>query len=82
MLISLKPDSSNKRIEIVKEVKTIDSSNIKDYAIGMKTIQKKLRAIDTNGDHYESLAYAHMNRPLENLNEDQTQGIQYYQKKK
>ena len=53
MLLSLKPDSSAKRVEILKEVAGIDSTDIKAYVIAMQHLQKKLRDIDTSGSHYE-----------------------------
>lgn len=37
----------------MKEVITINSSDIKVYVIDMQTIQKKIRDIYENGDHYE-----------------------------
>lgn len=48
-----KTDSSNKRIEILKEVTSIESSNIRSYVVGMQTIHKKVRYIDTSREHYE-----------------------------
>lgn len=75
MLLSLKLYSSNTKIEILKEVTTIDASDIKEYIIGMQIIQKKLWDIDTSGDHCESQPAAYMTNLLKNLNEDQTKDI-------
>lgn len=51
MQMTLKPDSNNKKIEFLKIFTAIESSDIKAYVVGMQTIQKKLRDIDTNDDH-------------------------------
>lgn len=82
MLLSLKPDSSSKRVEILKEVSTIDSEDIQAYVIAAQHLQKTFRDIDSGGSHYESKPSAHMTRLLENLSEDQTDKIQYYRKEK
>ena len=70
MLLSFKPDSSAKRVDILKEVINLDPSDIEGYVKGMMHIQKQLRDIDLNAEHYETKAPAHMTRLLENLGDD------------
>ena len=82
MLLSLKPDSNAKRVQLLKTVQNIDPNDISEYVIGMQHLQKQLRDIDASGTHYESLPSAHMTRLLENLSEEQTDKIQYYRKEK
>ena len=81
-LLSLKPDSNVKRLGILKKVQEIDSSDIETYVIAMQDIQKELKDIDLNMEHYETKPPAHMNRLLENLNEEQTKQIHFYRMEK
>ena len=53
-LLSLKPDSNVKRLGILKKVQDIDSSDIEAYVIAMQEIQKELKDIDLNMEHYET----------------------------
>lgn len=75
MLISIKPDCNLKRLEILKDVSKVVSSDITEYVIIMQTIQKKLKDIEMNAEHHETRPAAHMNQLLENLSEDQTKNI-------
>lgn len=81
ILLSLKPDSSAKKVEILKEIAPIDSSDIKNYVIAMQHLQNKFRDIDSRGIHYESKPAAHMTRLLETLSDDQIDKVQFFRKK-
>lgn len=77
-LRELRPDINSKRLDIIKKVANVDSSNIKEYVITMQDIQKELKNIILNDKHYETKPAAHMNGLLEKLSEDQTKKVEYY----
>ena len=70
MLLSLKPDSNAKRVELLREVQNIDSTDIQAYVIAMQHLQKQLRVIDAGDTHYEFKPSAHLTRLQENLSDE------------
>lgn len=80
--MSLNPESNTKLLDILKDAEEVGSSDIEEYVIGMKNIQKKLKNnIDTAEAHYVTRPPPHINRLLERLNEKQTKAIHYWRNK-
>lgn len=80
--MELKPYSNAKRLEILKEVGDVESTNIEEYVDDHRNVKQseKAKNIDTIEEHYETRPPAYISRFPENLNDEQTKDSQFYRK--